>query len=119
MAIIDEYDQSTQLQPQPQPRYTGPAKPILLSSRKAAPPPTASNPAGNLSVADPLGSVHLLLFDRQYWHILAGLLLLGECVMCALIIRFVSCELSGQWLGRPSQADNHTSGPTTVEKQLT
>jgi hypothetical protein len=97
MAVIEEVHEPTQ----PQPRYTGPAKPVMMQRRKPAPAPAGSaaaqpgaSLAGGLSLADPVGSVQLLLFDRNYWHILAGLLLLGECVLCGLIIRFVSCKLS-------------------------
>ena len=105
MAIIEEVYEP----PQPQPRYTGPAKPVMKPRMKPTPavaPAWAASPAlsqSGLSFSDPVGSVQLLLFDKNYWHILAGLLLLGECVLCGLIIKFVPCESPvGLFVSSPS-----------------
>lgn len=45
-----------------------------------------------LSLGSPAKSIELLLTSRKYFVHLAALLLLGDAALCALIIRFVSCE---------------------------
>lgn len=89
MAIIHELDQPAN----PQPRYTGPAKPVMRTRKKATVAPSLSAPAAGLRLSDPVGSVELVLFAREYWPVLAGLLLVGECVLCGLIVKFVGCKL--------------------------
>ena len=40
----------------------------------------------------PIDSLKALLTRREHFNKLAGLLLLGEAVLCCLIIQFVPCE---------------------------
>ncbi len=114
MAVIQEV-----YEPQaPQPRYTGPAKPVMRSRNKAAPAAApASYPAWTgtgLSWSDPIGRVHSLLFDRQHWHILAGLLLLGECILCGLIVKLVGCKSAAFLSPSTGRPVLRTIGPDRV-----
>lgn len=63
-----------------------------------------SLPAGTLSLAQPVDSLMALLTRQEHFTKLATLLLVGETVLCLLIIQFVSCTcspvLSGDVLAR-------------------
>lgn len=72
--------------------------------RDVRPVRKAGLPAGTLSLAQPKDSLVALLTRQEHFTKLATLLLLGETVLCLLVIHFVPCTcspaLSGSGLSR-------------------
>lgn len=61
------------------------------SNPRDAPPPRKAA-MQSLTLDRPVGSLKALLTRQEHFTKLALLLLLGEAILCCLIIRFVSCE---------------------------